>query len=45
MALGHEKLDVYRISLGYVAWVYQQAGTLNGVRSLASGPLFSRRGR
>ena len=31
MALGHEKLDVYRLSLGYVAWVYQLAGTLNGV--------------
>ena len=31
MALGHEKLDVYRLSLGYVAWVYQQAGTLNGL--------------
>jgi hypothetical protein len=22
MALGHEKLDVYRLSIGYVAWVY-----------------------
>ncbi|MDY6824954.1 MAG: hypothetical protein SWH68_14335 [Thermodesulfobacteriota bacterium] len=23
MALGHEKLDVYRLSIGYVAWVYE----------------------
>ena len=22
MGLGHEKLDVYRLSIGYVAWVY-----------------------
>jgi hypothetical protein len=21
MALGHEKLDVYRLAIGYVAWV------------------------
>lgn len=24
MGLGHEKLDVYRLSIGYVAWVYQK---------------------
>ena len=23
MTLGHEKLDVYRLSIGYVAWVYE----------------------
>ena len=31
MTLGHEKLDVYRLSIEYVAWVYQQAEALNGV--------------
>jgi len=25
MGLGHEKLDVYRVSIGYVAWVYEKA--------------------
>ena len=25
MALGHEKLDVYRLAIGYVAWVYKIA--------------------
>ncbi|MDY6823296.1 MAG: hypothetical protein SWH68_05785 [Thermodesulfobacteriota bacterium] len=29
MALGHEKLDVYRLSIGYVAWVYEMAATLS----------------
>jgi len=31
MTLGHEKLDVYRLSIGYVAWVYAKAAKLNGV--------------
>jgi four helix bundle protein len=31
MALGHERLDVYRLSIGYVAWVYRKAITLLGV--------------
>ena len=31
MTLGHEKLDVYRLSIGYVAWVYEKADGLNGV--------------
>lgn len=31
MTLGHEKLDVYRLSIGYVAWVYEKAANLNGV--------------
>ena len=31
MTLGHEKLDVYRLSIGYVAWVYEKAGTLTGI--------------
>ncbi|MBW1849050.1 MAG: four helix bundle protein [Deltaproteobacteria bacterium] len=30
MALGHEKLDVYRLSIDYVAWVFAQADELNG---------------
>jgi len=31
MTLGHEKLDVYRLSIGYVPWVYDKAEGLNGV--------------
>jgi four helix bundle protein len=31
MALKHEKLDVYRLSIGYVAWVYEKAANLSGV--------------
>jgi four helix bundle protein len=31
MTLGHEKLDVYRLSIDYVAWVYKQAANLNGL--------------
>ena len=31
MTLGHEKLDVYRLSIDYVAWVFAQAVELNGV--------------
>ena len=31
MTLGHEKLDVYRLSIGYVAWFYEKAETLIGV--------------
>jgi four helix bundle protein len=31
MALGHEKLDVYRLSIGYVAWVYEKSDTLAGI--------------
>ncbi|MEZ4484833.1 MAG: four helix bundle protein [Syntrophotaleaceae bacterium] len=35
MALGHEKLDVYRLSIGYVAWVYDKAEKLKGVHRSA----------
>lgn len=31
MTLGHEKLDVYRLSISYVSWVYGKADSLNGV--------------
>ena len=31
MTLGHEKLDVYRLSIDYVAWVFAQANELNGI--------------
>jgi four helix bundle protein len=30
MGLGHEKLDVYRLAIGYVAWVYEKADGLTG---------------
>lgn len=30
MALGHEKLDVYRLAIGYVAWVFECSGKLKG---------------
>jgi four helix bundle protein len=35
MGLGHEKLDVYQLAIGYVAWVYEKAGSLNGVHRAA----------
>lgn len=35
MTLGHEKLDVYRLSIDYVAWVYEKADRLNGVHRAA----------
>ena len=31
MTLGHEKLDVYRLSISYIAWVYEKAKGLAGV--------------
>ena len=31
MALGHEKLDVYCLAIGYVAWVFERSAKLNGV--------------
>ena len=31
MAFGHEKLDVYRLAIDYVAWVYSQANELGGI--------------
>ncbi len=31
MSLGHEKLDVCRLSIGCVAWVYEKAEGLTGV--------------
>ena len=35
MTIGHEKLDVYRLSIEYVAWVYKKAGRLKGVHRSA----------
>ena len=35
MGLGHEKLDVYRLATGYVAWVYDKAGSLKGIHRFA----------
>lgn len=35
MSLGHEKLDVYRMSIAYVAWVYEQSETLKGLHRFA----------
>ncbi len=26
MAIGHEKLDVYRLAIGYLAWVFEHPG-------------------
>ena len=31
MSLGHEKLDVYRLSIDYVAWVFAQSVELTGI--------------
>jgi four helix bundle protein len=30
IALGHEKLDVYRLAIDYLAWVFEHSETLNG---------------
>lgn len=35
MGLGHEKLDVYRLSIGYVAWAYGKSEALNGIHRAA----------
>jgi len=35
MTLGHEKLDVYQLSINYVAWVYEKAEGLNGLHRTA----------
>jgi four helix bundle protein len=35
MALGHERLDVYRLAIGYVAWVYEKVASLEGVHRAA----------
>jgi len=31
MTFGHEKLDVYRLAIGYVAWIYEKANSLRGI--------------
>jgi four helix bundle protein len=38
MGLGHEKLDVYRLAIGYVAWVYEKADGLTGNHRAARDP-------
>jgi four helix bundle protein len=38
MALGHERLDVYRLAIGYVAWVYEKVANLEGVHRAARDP-------
>jgi len=38
MGLGHEKLDVYRLAIGYVAWVYEKADGLTGNHRSARDP-------
>jgi len=35
MVLGHEKIDVYRLSIGYVAWVHVKCARLGGVHRSA----------
>ena len=35
MALGHERLGVYRLAIGYVAWVYEKAAALEGIHRAA----------
>ncbi len=39
MTLGYEKLDIYRLSIGYVAWVYEKATRLKGVHRPAQNQL------
>lgn len=38
MAIGHERLDAYRLAIGYVAWVYEKATTPEGVHRAARDP-------
>ena len=35
MGFGHEKLNVYRLSIDYVAWVYEKAKILKGIHRSA----------
>ena len=35
MALCHERLDVYRLAIDYVAWVYVKATSLDGIHRAA----------
>lgn len=35
MTFGHENLDVYRLSIDYIAWVYEKAVKLNGIHRTA----------
>jgi hypothetical protein len=47
MALGHERLDVYRLAIRYVAWVYEKAVALEGVHRMEldrMAAMLSRRG-
>jgi len=39
MVLGHEKLDVYRLAIGYVAWVFEKSEKLNGAHRHARAPM------
>ncbi|HON48941.1 MAG TPA: hypothetical protein PLZ60_14440 [Kiritimatiellia bacterium] len=38
MALGRETLDVHRLAIGYVAWVYENADGLTGSQRSAKCP-------
>jgi hypothetical protein len=38
MALGHERLDVYRLAIGCVAWGYEKVANLEGVHRAACDP-------
>ncbi len=40
MTRGHERLDVYQVSIGYVAWVYEKAEGLSGVHRPARDQWF-----
>ena len=35
MGLGHEKLDVYRLAIRYVGWVFEKSGVLTGMHRSA----------
>jgi len=38
MAPGHERLDVYRLAIGYIAWVCVKATALEGIHRAARDP-------
>ena len=37
MVLGHEKLDVYRLSISYIAWVYEKYAAIQDALVVGKG--------
>jgi four helix bundle protein len=39
MSFGHKNLDVYRLSLDYIKWIYNQVDNLKGIHRFARDQL------